>query len=154
MHEQPSADKQPVHPEVQHEKSDANVGRIVLVGVTMAAAAILIHVVVAWQFDVYRAREERKQPRLSPLAAKRARFPDNIDKIPAPRLEVDDRTELKSLREAEEARLKNYGWSDPKAGTVHIPIDEAMRMLADPKAAEARGIRVRPPKGNGKGGQQ
>ena len=76
MHETPSQDGKPVHPDVNHEKTDANVGRIVLVGAVMAALAVLIHVVVAWQFEWFRTREERRQPKLSPLAAKeRPQFP-------------------------------------------------------------------------------
>src|SRR5436309_9284791 len=143
MREQSSPDRQPVHPDVSHEKSDANVSRIVLVGVVMAVAAVIIHVGVAWQFEVYRARDERKQPPLSPLAAKeRPKLPRDLDKIPPPRLEEGDRYDLNPQRQAEEARLTSYGWVDAKAGTVHIPIEKAMQMLEDPKTAEARGIRV------------
>jgi hypothetical protein len=46
------------------------------------------------------------------------------------------------LRREEDRRLKSYGWVDKQVGVVHIPIDEAMRLLADPKNAEAHGIRV------------
>ena len=37
--------------------------------------------------------------------------------------------------------LSSYGWVDRRRGIVRIPIDEAMRLLADPKTAEAHGIR-------------
>src|SRR5882724_6893045 len=132
MLENPSPDGQPLHPDVRHENSDANVSRIVLVGVIMGLLAVIIHVAVAWQFDLYRAREDRQQPRLSPLAAKeRPQFPRDINKIPPPRLEQADRIELDRLRQTEEELLNGpAGWVDPKAGTVRIPIEEAMRILS------------------------
>jgi len=46
------------------------------------------------------------------------------------------------LRRAEDRRLSNYGWVDRKTGVVHIPIEEAMRQLADPDVAKVHGIRV------------
>jgi hypothetical protein len=48
--------------------------------------------------------------------------------------------------------LNSYGWADREAGIIRIPIDEAMRLLADPKIAEARGIRVRTTTGKAKEG--
>jgi len=148
MHENPSQDGQPVHPDVSHEKSDANVSRILLVGLGMAVLAALMHVAVAWQFGFFRREDERRQPKLSPLVAEnRPQFPRDIDnKIPPPRLEKDDRVALVQLRAAEDVELDGApSWVDPKAGTVRIPIDQAMRLLADPKFAEGHGIRVQRP---------
>jgi hypothetical protein len=50
---------------------------------------------------------------------------------PAPRLVTDETAELRQLRAAEEQRLASYGWVDRGAGLVHIPIDEAMRRIAE-----------------------
>jgi hypothetical protein len=47
---------------------------------------------------------------------------------PEPRLQANPRQDLKELRDAEEARLKSYGWVDRNAGVVRIPIDEAMKL--------------------------
>ena len=55
-----------------------------------------------------------------------------------------------SLLRSDEERLRSYGWVDPQKDKVHLPIAEAMRLLADPEVARSRGIRVEP--ANGKAG--
>jgi hypothetical protein len=64
-------------------------------------------------------------------------------KIPEPRLQQSEPVDLARLRAKEEALLSTYGWVERKEGIVRIPIDEAMQLLADPKTAEAKGIRSR-----------
>ena len=59
------------------------------------------------------------------------------DQFPAPQLEINERTELNDIRLREENILSTYGWADQNAGTVHIPIDRAMDLLAQ------RGLPVR-----------
>ena len=43
---------------------------------------------------------------------------------------VYPKQELKQLEDDEETILNNYGWVDPAAGTVRIPIDQAIDMVA------------------------
>ena len=59
------------------------------------------------------------------------------DQFPAPQLEINERTELNDIRLREENILSTYGWVDQNAGTVHIPIDRAIDLLAQ------RGLPVR-----------
>jgi hypothetical protein len=49
---------------------------------------------------------------------------------PKPRLEVEPGGDLQVLRATEDKQLSTYGWVDRKRGTVHIPIDQAMQLLA------------------------
>jgi hypothetical protein len=58
--------------------------------------------------------------------------------FPSPRLEVDERGQLNGIRLEQDDALYTYGWVDEKAGTVHIPIERAMDLLAQ------RGLPVRP----------
>jgi hypothetical protein len=51
--------------------------------------------------------------------------------FPEPRLENDERNELTGFRLREEERLNSYGWVDQPAGTVHIPIERAMQLVAE-----------------------
>jgi hypothetical protein len=53
---------------------------------------------------------------------------------PAPRLQVHPKTDLDRLRTKERERLTTYGWVDRERRIVHIPIEQAMELLA------ARGI--------------
>jgi hypothetical protein len=50
---------------------------------------------------------------------------------PAPRLQDNEFRDLAALRQAEEARLKSYGWVDRDRRLVHVPIEQAMRSLAE-----------------------
>jgi hypothetical protein len=70
-------------------------------------------------------------------------LPRDLDKIPPPRLQESEPVDLVKLRQAEDFLLNRYGWIDRDKGIVHIPVEEAMRLLADPKAQDANGIRVR-----------
>ena len=57
--------------------------------------------------------------------------------FPSPQLEIDERTELNKDRLREEQTLSTYDWVDQNAGTVRIPIDRAMDLIAE------RGLPVR-----------
>ena len=53
---------------------------------------------------------------------------DPVKLFPEPRLQKTP--DLKAVRDAEDQLLKGYGWVDPKAGLVRIPIDQAIEVLA------------------------
>ena len=83
-----------------------------------------------------------QQPEVSPLKAPvnpdtRQVSKGDVKQFPEPRLEEDERTELKDFRLKEEEQLGSYGWVDQKAGTLHIPIDRAMQLVVE------RGLPVR-----------
>ena len=48
-----------------------------------------------------------------------------------------DNWQLQYLRKVEDQELSSYGYVDPKAGTVRVPIEQAMRMVVQ-EAAENR----------------
>jgi hypothetical protein len=49
---------------------------------------------------------------------------------PEPRIEVAPYEQLQRLRAQEDHILSSYAWVDQKAGTVRVPIDRAIDMLA------------------------
>jgi hypothetical protein len=61
-----------------------------------------------------------------------------------PVLQVSEEGDLDALRAEEDARLNHYGWVNRKDETVHVPIDVALRQMADPKFAAKHGLRARP----------
>jgi hypothetical protein len=94
-------------------------------------------------FDFLDHREKASQPPVNPLVTN---VPEDTRHIapeypqsafPDPRLEVDERGQLNSIRVGEENTLHTYGWVDEKAGTVRIPIERAMDLLVQ------RGLPVR-----------
>ncbi|PWC36574.1 hypothetical protein TSO352_12275 [Azospirillum sp. TSO35-2] len=51
--------------------------------------------------------------------------------MPEPRLQTDPPADFKRYRERSMERLTGYGWADHERGIAHIPIDEAMRRVAE-----------------------
>ena len=58
-----------------------------------------------------------------------------------PRLQAKPANEIYDFRIREKAELEGYGWLDRNAGTVRIPIAEAMRLTVE------RGLPARPADG-------
>src|SRR5262249_2386448 len=106
-----------------HEHTDAQVGLIVKLMLSLAIAAAVIHLALAGMFKLLVYWQMEKTAPQYPLAVGEAvRLP------PGPRLERFPREEIFHFRQAEEAALTSYGWVDKAAGTVHIPIEDAMRL--------------------------
>jgi len=116
-----------------HEHTDANVTMIVQFAVWLAAAAIVVHIVMWFTFAVFvDQRENRGEPEF-PLAIEQGpRLPSG------PRLQRFPANEIYQFRLQESALLGSYGWVDKSAGTVRIPIEEAMRLTVE------RGLPTRP----------
>ncbi|GAB2783448.1 hypothetical protein GCM10027040_06840 [Halomonas shantousis] len=55
--------------------------------------------------------------------------PANVSK--APRLQTSPEVDLATFNERVEARLHGVGWSDREAGRVHMPVEQAMQLLAE-----------------------
>lgn len=51
--------------------------------------------------------------------------------LPQPRLQTDPSEDLARFLVDEDRRLNTYYWIDKKTGIVHIPIEQAMRKLAE-----------------------
>jgi hypothetical protein len=145
MPENPSTDHPPVHPEVAYEKSDVRVAPVAALLALLVVGGVLTHFGMTWFFDVLQADRERAQLPVPALAAeKRLQFPRDLDRVKEPRLQKSQSEDLEKFRRKEETRLETYDWVDKDKGVVRIPVAEAMKLLADPKFAKARGMRVRP----------
>jgi hypothetical protein len=119
-----------------YEHTDANVWIIVKFFFWLAVAAAIIHVGLAMLFGLFvEQRVERTAPRYPLAATEGERLP------PEPRLQRFPRQDILQFRLGEESALTTYGWVDQKAGTVHIPILDAMRLTLE------RGLPSRPPAG-------
>jgi hypothetical protein len=133
------------HPDF--ERRDISVGGVLYFMVGLAAAAILIHFVIAGLYRYLEKRNESQQHAVSPLVANPVQdtrtlppqfktdsegtdYEKYLDKnFPTPQLEIDDRTQLNKVRLYEENTLSTYDYVDKNAGTVRIPIDRAMDLL-------------------------
>lgn len=117
-----------------HEHTDINpkVGYQFAVWLTVAmliSAGIVYGTMRLIGSQVNSARDAEAQ---YPLASKDTPEP------PAPRLQTQPFKDVYLLKQAERERLSSYGWVEKAQGTVHIPIEEAMRLTIE------RGLPVRP----------
>ena len=128
-----------------YERQDIGARGIFYFLAGLLAATLLIIVLLSGLYKILDQRFATHQPPVNPLAANVPKdtrqvppqYPETA--FPDPRLETDERTQLNSIRIAEEQKLNSYGWVDRKAGTVHIPIERAMELIAQ------RGLPLRPP---------
>src|SRR5262245_6704309 len=125
-----------------HEASEFSIAPIAWFLIGLTVATVVICLLTAGLFSALKRRDAGSKRSLSPLAAERQKIP------PEPRLQLAPSTEdqlegkgrvnlkqehpleeMKRLRREEDSKLKSYGWIDEKAGIVHIPIDEAKKLL-------------------------
>jgi hypothetical protein len=105
-----------------YERKDLSPRAIALFGVGLAITLVVVTGVVTI-FQIYAgSRLAGRQPPQRPPAVTR--------EPTEPQLQVGGASELRTMREAEERTLGTYGWVDPQAGTVRIPIDRAIEILA------------------------
>ena len=113
------------NPNTAYEKSDWPVGKIGLVFLATFILLVVTPFILMWGFP----RSLPDQSRALAIAP------------PAPRQQVTPSADLDAYLAREKARLNTYYWVDRDQGLVHIPIEEAMRRVAEhgipgfPKAA-------------------
>ena len=123
-----------------YEHTDANSWIIAKFLVWLLVSAVVIHFGVALLFNLFvEQRVERTDPRY-PLAVQEGdRTPaQEVERIPEPRLQRFPREDFMNFRIGEENKLQRYGWVDKDAGTVHVPIHDAMRMMLERKVLQSR----------------
>jgi hypothetical protein len=109
-----------------YEHTDATTGIIVKFLFWLAVIAVVIHFGLALMYSTLIDRAMERGERRYPLAAIQGdRLP------PAPRLQQKPRNELYDFRRGEQSLLEGYGWMNRNDGVVHIPIEDAMRLIVE-----------------------
>lgn len=148
MSNHPNPAKQTGHGD--YERSDIGAAGVVYFLIGLAVACLLAYVIVRGLYWYLDKRFDAAQTPVSPLVTTAPKDTRSIppqyagdyekylkEGFPAPQLETNERTELNDIRLREENTLSTYDWVDQKAGTVRIPIDRAMDLIAQ------RGLPVR-----------
>jgi hypothetical protein len=112
-----------------HERRDVNIGAVVKWGIGIMLLTAFAMVAVWPLLRFFEAREARESAPASPLAKEYGPV-----EPPAPRLQIDPKADIAKLRDTEQKVLESYGWVDRAQGTVRIPIDRAMTLLAERRA--------------------
>jgi hypothetical protein len=122
--------------DAEYEHTDIEPGIAGKFAVWLAIAMVISGAIVYGTFWLFEGREQvaNQMSQQFPLAAGQPKEP------PTPRLQTQPFKDLYQLKTTQLEKLNSYGWVDQGAGVVHIPIDEAMRLVAErggvPAAAE------------------
>lgn len=110
-------------PEQSRRYEDSNVSVKQLFAFAMGIVAmVLVGVAVSAVTFRFFVRHTSMGPSASP-------FEDVRDLPPGLRLQTDAPADLKSYRAGQDKILAGYGWVDPHAGVVRIPVERAMELL-------------------------
>lgn len=114
-----------------HETSDVSTRGVAIFAVGLALLLMVSVLGVYGFLTLLSGRRAEVAIAPSPLASRKI--------PPEPRLQVNPPGDLKEMRAAENKVLSSYGWLDPEAGLVRIPIDRAKKLLVErglPERAE------------------
>jgi hypothetical protein len=122
------------NPDVAHETSDVSVRGILGFGIGLAVGTGVVALLL---FGAFSVMVQRFNPppavNSSPLTRSRPVVPESrqhaVQTFPEPRLQTNNVEDLTKFREEEYRYLQSYGWVDPNAGVVHIPIEQAKELL-------------------------
>jgi hypothetical protein len=120
--------------EVEYERQDLNPASILGFFIALIVLGVLIQFVVTGMLHLFERYNAKHQPEQNPLVqaetdTRKVTIGD-IQKFPNPRLEDNERRELRDFRLQEEQTLNSYG-VDQGAGTQHMPIDRAMQLIVE-----------------------
>ncbi len=131
-----------------YERQDIGAKGVLYFLLGLAVAGLFTYFVVDGVYSYLEKRSEAQQAPVNPLVTNAPADTRNISKdypqstFPNPKLEEDERGQLNDIRIREEQTLNSYGYVDKDAGTLHIPIERAMDLIAQrglpvQKSAEA-----------------
>src|SRR5713101_4144125 len=123
---------QPNHDGFEQEDLSSRSALYFLAGLVLVCVVVYLIVFGMYRFlDSYAtAHQPPMSPMVSPQADTRTVTPENAETFPQPRLEENERTQLRSFIEDQDRKLATYDWVDKDRGTVRIPIDRAMELIA------------------------
>jgi hypothetical protein len=110
---------------IHHETRDVHVRPLAWLGIGLAVLVVVSIVAMKGVFELLDRQQARNDVAPSPIMTQRPQQP------PEPRLQTTPVPNRKLIVEQESKRLTTYGWVDPKSGVVRIPVDQAMKLLAE-----------------------
>jgi preprotein translocase subunit Sec61beta len=115
--------------EHRHESSDVRIRPVAIFVFSLFVAVVVVLAAMAGLYRYFATHQPQPEIPPSPLVQTRQTAPE-------PRLQSAPSQDWRTLRAHEDAVLGSYGWVDRRTGTVRIPIDRALELMAqrgDPK---------------------
>src|SRR5262245_33758496 len=113
-------------PGSSYEHTDADVRTIVRFGVWLVVMAVGTHILLGGGFVGLKSFFQESGEARFPLAVGQ-----QPPKPPAPQLQQYPDREMTAFRGSDTGALESYGWIDKEKGTVHIPIEDAIRLTLE-----------------------
>ena len=146
------------HPGEGFETQDLSPKGIFYFMVGLGVVLVLIYSIILGMFRFLDARDRARQEPANPMAVGTGvnastavdfgAVHAKVEKtFPKPILEYNERTQFTQELEKQDQALESYDWVDQKNGIVHIPIEQAMDLIAQ------RGLPVLPASETARGGQ-
>ena len=110
-----------------YERSDADAGGTYRAGLAILAAMVLTAIGLVPMYRLLARQESKAQP--PPAEVVKTEMSEPLRSFP--RLVTSEPFVLAEFRAREEALLTSYGWVEKDKGLARIPIDEAMRIVAE-----------------------
>ncbi|HEX3130639.1 MAG TPA: hypothetical protein VH394_25095 [Thermoanaerobaculia bacterium] len=104
---------------------EINLRGIVYTVVVLVAVALVCHLLVWGLLKGFASFDTHRDPAPSPLAEANRQPPPS-----GPRLQTTPELDLHDMRAEEDRKLGGAGWVNQQQGTVHVPIDVAMEVIA------------------------
>jgi hypothetical protein len=133
----------PENRDVTFERKDVNERSAFWFGVWILVIMVAVALLVKPLYNLLAREEAGSQP---PSAYLPGAEPRTLEP-PGPRLQVRPGDDLAAFRSQEDRILAGYAWVDKEKGIVRIPVEEAMRLVAErglpvfPKAPEEKAAR-------------
>lgn len=151
--------KPETNPEVAFEKRDLSVRAVLGFLIALAIAGFLVHLGLWGAYRYLAGTAAQPSPTANPIATSarelRAVGGDPAAIFPNPRLQSNDTADMNKFRVREDEVLNTYGWVDQTNGKVHIPIEQAMAIVAQtglPTRPQAKPVFPTPPGDSGAAG--
>jgi len=121
------------------EREDVNTTPLFGFIAGLVVTGVVVYYVIWGVFHFMDAYERKHQQSKSPMVAMQpdTREPNAerthakiLQEFPEPRLEDSETTEINDFRYSQDETLASYGWVDQGSGVVRIPIDQAMKLMA------------------------
>ena len=113
------------NPDVRFEKEDIRATPVLKFLVGIAVTTVVVCLLLLGFYRGMRSYLADLQPEPPHM-----KFEENRE-APLPRLQERPAPDLHTIRAEEERILTTYGWVDKSRGVVRVPIEEAMKLVAE-----------------------
>lgn len=126
----PSPEKRVRHADVSFDPRDMNHKAVFGFFLVLASMVLLVHVFLWGVFRYMGGPQFAGHQSTNPIMTSKEQLQeiggDPATNFPKPELQPNPPADLNKFRAAEEEEMNTYGWIDPSARKIHIPIESAI----------------------------